>query len=126
MHDADASQHSAIIDVMKGENLVIEGPPGTGKSQTIANIIANALGSDKNASILFLSEKLAALEVVKRRLDKAGIGEFCLELHSEKSSPKRVMESLTERLAAGPRPKEFSRILTGSPGTRPGKSSAPT
>ena len=111
MHDADASQHSAIIDVMKGENLVIEGPPGTGKSQTITNIIANALGSDKNASILFLSEKLAALEVVKRRLDKAGIGEFCLELHSEKSSPKRVVESLTERLAAGPRPTEFSRTL---------------
>jgi very-short-patch-repair endonuclease/DNA polymerase III delta prime subunit len=97
IHDADASQHSAIVDVMKGENLVIEGPPGTGKSQTIANIIANALSKDSSTTVLFLSEKLAALEVVKRRLDSADLGHFCLELHSEKSSPKTVIESLKNR-----------------------------
>ena len=94
VHNADASQHSAIVDVMKGDNLVIEGPPGTGKSQTIANIIANALSRDKSANILFLSEKLAALQVVKRRLDTAGLGDFCLELHSDESSPRSVVHSL--------------------------------
>jgi hypothetical protein len=51
IHDADASQHSALIDAMQGHNLVIHGPPGTGKSQTIANIIANGLAADK--TILF-------------------------------------------------------------------------
>ena len=96
IQDADASQHSALIDAMKGHNLVIHGPPGTGKSQTIANIIANGLAADK--TILFVAEKQAALEVVKRRLGKAGIGEFCLELHSDKASPKAVLESIEERL----------------------------
>ncbi|WP_159726874.1 DUF4011 domain-containing protein [Methylosinus sp. Ce-a6] len=100
VHDADASQHSAIIDVMKDFNLVIEGPPGTGKSQTITNVIANVLARDGGRTVLFLSEKLAALEVVKRRLDIAGLGDFCLELHSEKSSPKEVVESLKARINA--------------------------
>ena len=99
IQDADASQHSAIIDVMRGINLVIQGPPGTGKSQTITNIIANALAKGKK--VLFLSEKQAALEVVKRRLETAGLGEFCLELHSDKSSPKAVIESLRQRLKLG-------------------------
>lgn len=99
IHDADASQHSALIDVMKERNLVIQGPPGTGKSQTITNIIANALA--KNKTVLFLSEKQAALEVVKRRLDIAGLGDFCLELHSHKSSSKHVIESLKRRHALG-------------------------
>lgn len=102
IHDADASQHSAIIDVMKGNNLVVEGPPGTGKSQTITNIIANALNDGK--SVLFLAEKLAALEVVKRRLDRAGLGDFCLELHSDKASPRAVIDSLRRRAELG-RPK---------------------
>ena len=95
VHDADASQHSAVVDVMKAQNLVVEGPPGTGKSQTITNAIANALYQGR--SILFLAEKLAALEVVKRRLDRAGLGEFCLELHSEKATPRLVVESLRRR-----------------------------
>ncbi len=99
IHDADASQHSALIDVMRGENLVIQGPPGTGKSQTIANIIANALAVGKR--VLFLAEKRAALDVVKRRLDGAGIGDFCLELHSDKASPKLVVESLRNRANLG-------------------------
>src|SRR5262249_31712818 len=99
IQDADASQHSALIDVMQGKNLVIQGPPGTGKSQTITNIIANAIAAGK--TVLFLAEKLAALEVVKRRLTSAGLGDFCLELHSDKSSPKLVIESLRQRAELG-------------------------
>jgi len=99
IQDADASQHSALIDVMKGNNLVIQGPPGTGKSQTITNIIANALWAGKK--VLFLAEKRAALEVVKRRLDRAGLGDFCLELHSDRSSPRNVIESLKKRVEKG-------------------------
>jgi len=95
INDADASQHSAIVDVMNGKNLVIEGPPGTGKSQTITNIIANALYAGQ--TVLFLADKLAALEVVKDRLDAAGLGEFCLELHSDKAHPKPIVESLKQR-----------------------------
>jgi very-short-patch-repair endonuclease len=99
IHDADASQHSALVDVMKGQHLVIQGPPGTGKSQTITNIIANALAANK--TVLFLAEKQAALDVVKRRLDRAGLGEFCLELHSDKATPKRIIESLKLRYKLG-------------------------
>lgn len=95
IHDADASQHSAVVDAMKGANLVIEGPPGTGKSQTITNIIANALYSGR--TVLFLSEKLAALQVVKRRLDVAGLGDFCLEVHSDKVSARAMVDSLRKR-----------------------------
>jgi very-short-patch-repair endonuclease/DNA polymerase III delta prime subunit len=97
--DADGSQHSAIIDAMRGKNLVIQGPPGTGKSQTIANLIANCLAAGK--TVLFLAEKMAALEVVKRRLDTAGLGDFCLELHSDKAAPKDVIASLKKRLEMG-------------------------
>ncbi len=75
--------------------LVIEGPPGTGKSQTITNIIANALANDQ--TVLFLAEKRAALDVVKSRLDSAGLGEYCLENHSDKSSPRSVIASLRQR-----------------------------
>jgi very-short-patch-repair endonuclease len=99
IHDADASQHSALVDVMRGADLVIQGPPGTGKSQTITNIIANALA--RGQSVLFLSEKQAALEVVKRRLDRAGIGEFCLEVHSEKSSSKQIIAGVKRRIDLG-------------------------
>lgn len=99
IHDADASQHSALIDVAEGYDLVVEGPPGTGKSQTITNIIANAVASGK--TVLFLAEKQAALEVVKRRLDTAGLGDFCLEIHSDKSSSKQIVEHLQQRIDLG-------------------------
>ena len=99
IHDADASQHSALVDVANGLNLVIQGPPGTGKSQTITNIISNVLAQRKK--VLFLSEKQAALEVVKRRLDQAGLGEFCLEIHSDKSSSKQIIVSIKRRLGLG-------------------------
>lgn len=95
--DADSSQHSAIIDVHNGKNLVINGPPGTGKSQTITNIIATAMGAGKK--VLFVSEKLAALEVVKHRLESAGLGDFCLELHSHKTQKKQLLEDLSTRLS---------------------------
>lgn len=94
--DADSSQHSAIIDAMNGKNLVIEGPPGTGKSQTITNLIAAAL--TKGKTVLFVSEKLAALEVVKRRLDNAGLGSFCLELHSHKTQKRKLLDDIRARL----------------------------
>lgn len=94
--DADGSQRDAIIQVLHGHHLIIEGPPGTGKSQTIANLIAAALGEGK--TVLFVAEKLVALEVVKRRLDAAGLGEFVLELHSHKSSRADFYAALKERL----------------------------
>lgn len=90
--DADSSQILAILDVNHGHNLVIQGPPGTGKSQTITNIIAEAIGAGKK--VLFVAEKMAALEVVKRRLDSVGLGEACLELHSHKTNKKAVLAEL--------------------------------
>ncbi|MFT3741207.1 MAG: DUF4011 domain-containing protein [Gammaproteobacteria bacterium] len=94
--DADSSQHSAIIDVLAGKNLVIEGPPGTGKSQTITNLIAACLEQGK--TVLFVAEKLAALQVVKKRLNKVGLGDFCMELHSHKTQKKMILADLKKRL----------------------------
>lgn len=98
IYDADSSQHSALIDALKGQNLVIEGPPGTGKSQTITNLIASAMTAGK--TVLFISEKLAALEVVRRNLDRAGLGKFCLELHSHKTQKKKLLEDIKVRKEA--------------------------
>jgi transcription elongation GreA/GreB family factor len=95
--DADSSQHSALMDVMKGRTMVIEGPPGTGKSQTITNIIAACLYSGK--SVLFVAEKLAALQVVRSRLQLAGLDPFLMELHSNKTSKKQVLDSLSNRIS---------------------------
>jgi very-short-patch-repair endonuclease len=94
--DADSSQHSAVIDVCDGKNLVIQGPPGTGKSQTITNIIAAAMNDGKR--VLFVAEKMAALKVVKDRLDNLGLGAFCLEVHSNKTRKTSVLKSFEERL----------------------------
>lgn len=90
--DCDSSQALAIFEVRRGRDLVIQGPPGTGKSQTIANIIASAIKDGK--SVLFVAEKMAALEVVKRRLDEKGVGDACLELHSNKTNKRAVLEEL--------------------------------
>ena len=91
--DADSSQISAMIDVAAGRNLVIEGPPGTGKSQTITNIISTAIAEGK--TVLFVAEKMAALEVVRSRLGAVGLGPLCLELHS--GNRAQVMETLRQR-----------------------------
>ncbi len=94
--DADSSQALAIHDVSQGRNLVIQGPPGTGKSQTITNLIAEAIANGKR--VLFVAEKMAALEVVKRNLDKVGLGDACLELHSHKMNKKAVVDELKRTL----------------------------
>ncbi|MBD5632601.1 MAG: DUF4011 domain-containing protein [Clostridia bacterium] len=82
----DSTQYAAVAESAKGTSFVLHGPPGTGKSQTITNIIANALHGGKR--VLFVAEKQAALQVVKKRLVEIGIGEFCLELHSGKTADK--------------------------------------
>ena len=94
--DADSSQSLAIRDAAGGRNLVIQGPPGTGKSQTITNIIAEAVARGKR--VLFVSEKMAALEVVKRRLDNVGLGQACLELHSHKTNKREILDELNRIL----------------------------
>lgn len=96
---ADSTQILAILDANNGRNLVIQGPPGTGKSQTITNLIAEAIGRGK--SVLFVSEKMAALEVVKRRLDSVGLGEACLELHSHKANKKALLNELARTINLG-------------------------
>ncbi|SEW53515.1 DUF3320 domain-containing protein [Chitinophaga arvensicola] len=97
--DADSSQIMAMLSVEEGRNLVIQGPPGTGKSQTITNIIADAIGRGKK--VLFVAEKMAALEVVKRRLDNIQLGEACLELHSHKANKKELHQELRKVLELG-------------------------
>jgi len=96
--DADSSQLKAIAACARNFDLVIEGPPGTGKSQTITNLIAQALAVGK--SVLFVAEKMAALEVVHNRLVQAGLGESCLELHSTKANKRTVMAEIARALDA--------------------------
>jgi very-short-patch-repair endonuclease len=96
--DADSSQLRAIAACARKYDLVIEGPPGTGKSQTITNLIAQALALGK--SVLFVAEKMAALEVVHNRLVQAGLGDSCLELHSTKANKRTVMTEIARALDA--------------------------
>ena len=98
--DADSSQTQAVMEAKQDANLVIQGPPGTGKSQTITNIIAEALADEK--TVLFVAEKMAALEVVKRRLDECHLGDAVLELHSHKSNKSAVLQELRRVLELGP------------------------
>ncbi|MCL2142635.1 MAG: DUF4011 domain-containing protein, partial [Methanomassiliicoccaceae archaeon] len=96
--NADASQMHVILDVLDGHSVVVEGPPGTGKSQTIANIIAECLGNGK--TVLFVSEKMAALNIVKKRLDEAGLSRYVLELHSENSNRKNFLKEMERSMTA--------------------------
>ncbi len=94
--DADSSQQRALLAVKTGHDLALEGPPGTGKSQTIANLIAGALADGR--SVLFVSEKMAALQVVYGRLATLGLHDFCLELHSNKANKRAVIAELARVL----------------------------
>ncbi|MCD7841752.1 MAG: DUF4011 domain-containing protein, partial [Lachnospiraceae bacterium] len=94
--DADSSQIEAIEMAKSGKSFVLQGPPGTGKSQTITNIIAECLSDGKK--VLFVSEKMAALNVVYDKLKQAGLSEFCLELHSHKANKKDVIADICRTL----------------------------
>lgn len=94
---ADSSQIKAIALSTKGESFVLDGPPGTGKSQTIVNMIINAMYNGK--TVLFVAEKMAALEVVKKRIDDINLGCFCLELHSHKVHKRTVLDQIGKALA---------------------------
>ena len=95
----DSSQLSAVYAASEGESFVLHGPPGTGKSQTITNMIANALYHGK--SVLFVAEKMAALSVVQNRLKTIGLDPFCLELHSNKAQKRAVLDQLESTLSLG-------------------------
>jgi hypothetical protein len=101
--DADSSQQLCIQYALRGQSYVMHGPPGTGKSQTIANIISEYIAAGR--SVLFVSEKMAALEVVYNRLKEKDLDEYCLELHSYKANKREVINelsrSLTEHLKPG-------------------------
>lgn len=95
--DADSSQQEAILAAKRGDSFVLQGPPGTGKSQTIANIIAESLGLGRK--VLFVSEKMAALEVVQQRLQAANLGDFCLDLHNPKADKKLFIQGIQSALS---------------------------
>lgn len=94
--DVDSSQMEAVIESGRGKSFILYGPPGTGKSQTITNMIANALYQDKR--VLFVAEKMAALEVVQKRLAKIGLDPFCLELHSNKVTKTHFLTQMKKAL----------------------------
>ena len=115
--DADSSQLRAIAAVSRGHDLVLEGPPGTGKSQTITNLIAQALHGGQ--SVLFVAEKMAALSVVHDRLVRAGLGDFCLELHSSKANKRAVVKEIARSLDASlQRPRPGESVAPRLPGVR--------
>lgn len=94
----DASQRAVLAAVDMGHDVVVQGPPGNGKSQTVAALITHAISQNK--TVLFVSEKLAALDVVHRRLQSIGLAPSCLELHSNKANTHEVMSQLASALEA--------------------------
>lgn len=94
--EADSSQMRALQTALEGHSVVIQGPPGTGKSQTITNLVAALL--DQGKRVLFMAEKPEALKVVGERLEQVGLGDLCVELHSQKASPLHFQEQLKTRL----------------------------
>ncbi len=104
---ADSSQLAAVLAAERGKNFVLIGPPGTGKSQTIANMVAHCLGQGK--TVLFVAEKAAALSVVYKRLCRIGLGAYCLELHSNKANKKEVIAQFAAALEKASQPVENSR-----------------
>ncbi|MCL2796474.1 MAG: DUF3320 domain-containing protein, partial [Firmicutes bacterium] len=108
--DSDSSQTKATREASSGKTFVLFGPPGTGKSQTITNIIGNALAHGKK--VLFVAEKAAALGVVKRRLEKLGLWDFCLELHSNKGKKKDFYEQFDKVLELAQNAKDVNYAET--------------
>ncbi len=111
--DADDSELEVLLRARSGQNLVVHGPPGTGKSQTIANLIAQSVRDRK--TVLFVSRKMAALEVVYDRLQRAGLEDVCLEVHSHRSNKREVIRRLNDSLERGPfraayAAEEFARL----------------
>jgi hypothetical protein len=96
--DADSSQNWAINACLAGQDLIVRGPPGTGKSQTIANLIATLIARDKR--VLFVAEKRAAIDAVLGRIDACGLSDLVLDLHGGTGSKKRLAQSLKETLEA--------------------------
>ena len=94
--EADSSQQCAISGIAAGQNAVVHGPPGTGKSQTITNLIATLVANRK--TVLFVAEKRAALEVVQQRLERSGLDHLAMDLHGAELSPKKVMERVSRTL----------------------------
>jgi hypothetical protein len=105
--DSDASQRQCIEAAVRGRSFVMQGPPGTGKSQTIANVIAEAIGRGKR--VLFVSEKAAALDVVYKRLAAKGLDEYCLLLHGEHAGRRDVVKALDRSLTTSLRPRRTMR-----------------
>lgn len=104
IRDADSTQRRCILAARDGQSFVMDGPPGTGKSQTITNLIAEVIADGK--TVLFVSEKAAALEVVQKRLREARLDEFALELHSHKATRKALALELGRSLSVRPAAKE--------------------
>ncbi|MEZ4236731.1 MAG: DUF4011 domain-containing protein [Myxococcota bacterium] len=98
--DADSTQIAAVDAALRGRSFVLQGPPGTGKSQTITNLVAVAIATGR--TVLVVAEKLAALDVVHRRLHEAGLGHLCLELHSHKTNKRQAVTALAEALRREP------------------------
>lgn len=107
---ADSSQLKAVIKANEGESFILDGPPGTGKSQTIVNMIVNALYHNK--TVLFVAEKMAALDVVYKRLKDIGLDIFALELHSNKSNKRSFLNQLDRALkfSQSASPEEFKEV----------------
>jgi len=101
---ADSTQKKAIELAKAGVTFVLQGPPGTGKSQTISNIIATLL--EKKKKILFVSQKMAALNVVHKRLEEVGLGRYCLNLHNYRGNKKEIIRQLSTELETSPMIKE--------------------
>jgi very-short-patch-repair endonuclease len=108
--DADSSQTEAIQTALAGKNMVIQGPPGTGKSQTITNIIAAAVAQGKK--VLFIAEKMAALNVVHDRLTKVGLEVICLELHSRKATKSGVLKQLRDSVEFPDQPRVSDKAFS--------------
>ena len=95
---ADSTQARIVADAVAGRSLVVEGPPGTGKSQTVSNLIFRALATGR--TIMFVAEKKSALDVVARRLrEETGIGDLLLNLHDNGMKPTEVRRALRRALA---------------------------